>query len=119
MMKRERFLLEMTENSLFTYDVNRTYEEQIIGEFENCFEAEYLNDFVSMLVRRELVPDLACGDGRHTLQLSKNTLYVIAFDLSSNSLKIARKKCQNNGNISFIKGSMFELPFQEHTFDGV
>jgi len=62
---------------------------------------------------------LACGDGRHTLQLSQRANYVIALDLSSNNLRMAKNKCLNRENISFVRGSMFQLPFRENTFDGV
>jgi len=118
-MKRKRFLSEITESILFPYEVSRIYEEQIVGEFENQFEAEYFNEFLNILGERGFILDLACGDGRHTLQLSKKVNHVVALDLVPNNLKMAKKKCQNMGNISFIRGSMFELPFRENVFDGI
>lgn len=118
-MKREQFLLEIVESILFPYEVSKIYEEEIIGEFENEFEAKYFDDFLQALGRRGLILDLACGDGRHTARLSKAADNVVALDLSSNNLRMAKRKCQNIMNVDFVKGSMFELPFRENTFDGV
>lgn len=118
-MKRERFLSEMTESILCPYEASKVYEEQIVGEFENKFEAEYFTEFLRVLEKKGLILDLACGDGRHTLQLSNKTDNVVALDLSPNNLRMAKKKCLNRRNISFIRGSMFQLPFRENVFDGV
>lgn len=119
MTKRERFLSEITKSILLPYEASEVYEEEIVGEFENHFEAEYFDRFLMLLDREGLVLDLACGDGRHTLQLSKRARSVVALDLSPNNLEMARKKCQGRENISFVEGSMFELGrlFRESTFD--
>ena len=118
-MKRELFLSERTESILFPYEASKVYEEQIVGEFENKFEAEYFSEFFRVLKERGLILDLACGDGRHTLRLSKKVDDVIALDFSPNNLRMAKNKCRNTGNISFIRGSMFELPFRVNAFDGI
>ncbi len=118
-MKREQFLSEIFESILFPYEASVTLEEEIIGEFENIFEKEYFSEFLKELEKRSLVLDLACGDGRHTLQLSKNVNEIVALDFSPNNLKKAKKKCKSAGNISFVRGSMFNLPFRENVFDGV
>lgn len=118
-MKRERFLSEVIESILFPYEASKIYEEQIVGEFENEFEAKYFNDFLRALGRKGLILDLAGGDGRHTLQLSKAADNVVALDLSPNNLRMAKKKCKYRMNVSFIRGSMFELPFRESIFDGI
>jgi SAM-dependent methyltransferase len=109
----------MREKILFPYEASEIYEEQIIGEFENQFEAEYFNEFIDILGKRVFILDLACGDGRHTLKISENSDNVAALDLSRNNLRLAKKKCKNKRNISFIRGSMFELPFRENVFDGI
>jgi len=119
MDRRERFLSEMAENILMPYEAGETYEEEIVGEFENQFEAEYFERFFALLGKEGLILDLACGDGRHTLKLSERANHVMALDLSPNNLKMAKKKCQARGNITFIEGSMFNLPFRENTFDGI
>ena len=118
-MRRKRFLSEVTESILFPYEASKIYEEQIVGEFEDKFEAEYFIKFLRALEEKGSILDLACGDGRHTLQLSEKLDNGIALDLSPNNLRMAKNKCRNKENISFIKGSMFELPFRENTFDGI
>lgn len=117
--KREQFLSEIMESILFPYEARKIYEEQIIGEFENEFEVKYFNNFLRFLEGKSLILDLACGDGRHTLQLSKNVDNVIALDLSHNNLRMAKEKCRNVGNISFTRGSMFNLPFRGDIFNGI
>lgn len=119
MMKREQFLLEMTKNILMPYEASKIYEEEIIGEFENQFEAEYFNHFLALIGKEGIILDLACGDGRHTLRLSERANHVVALDLSPNNLKMAKRKCQARENITFMEGSMFELPFRENSFDGI
>jgi SAM-dependent methyltransferase len=119
MNKRERFLLEIVESILMPYEVSETYEEEIIGEFENRFEVEYFERFFVLLGKEGGILDLACGDGRHTLRLAERANHVVALDLSPNNLKMAKKKCQARGNITFIEGSMFDLPFSANTFDGI
>ncbi|MBO3841554.1 MAG: class I SAM-dependent methyltransferase [Candidatus Brockarchaeota archaeon] len=83
-MRREQFLSEITESILFPY------EEQIVGEFENEFEAKYFNDFLRALEGRNLILDLACEDGGHTQRLSKAADNVVALDLSPNNLRMAK-----------------------------
>jgi len=118
-VKRKRFLSEITKSILFPYEASRIYEEEIVGEFENRFEAEYFDYFLADIGEKALVLDLACGDSRHTLLLSKKVRHAVAFDFSSNNLDMAKKKCHGSYNISFVKGSMFELPFREKIFNGI
>jgi len=119
MKKRELFLSEVTKSILLPYETSRIYEEEIVGEFENQFEKGHFNRFLAMLKEKHLILDLACGDGRHTLRLSKKVNRLVAFDLSANNLMMAKKKCRQEKNVAFIKGSMFELPLRENVFDGV
>lgn len=118
-MKRQDFLSELTKSILLPYEASEVYEEEIVGEFENQFETDYFNRFLNLIGREGIILDLACGDGRHTLQLSERASHVVALDLSPNNLKMARKKCYDRKNITFIEGSMFELPFHKSTFDGI
>jgi hypothetical protein len=60
-MKRELFLSEIMESILFPYEASKVYEEQIVGEFENKFEAEYFSEFLRVLKERGLILDLAFG----------------------------------------------------------
>lgn len=119
MTKREKFLSEIIPNILLPYEASKIYEEEIVGEFENQFEVNYFINFCKLLKEKGIILDLACGDGRHTLQLSKKANHIMAFDLSLNNLRMAKKKCYIKKNITFIKGSMFKFPFCRNTFDGI
>jgi len=116
--KREKFLREMYENIILPYELSDGYEEEVVGEFENKFEEEYFHNFISFVKPKAQILDLACGDGRHTLKLSDNVEHVIAFDISPKNLEKARRKCLKK-NVSYVKGSMLNLPFRPQTFDGV
>jgi len=117
--KREKFLMKFMRNILLPYEVSDVYEEELIGEFENRLEEKYFYEFIALIGSNSLVLDLACGDGRHTSKLSENTRHVLALDLSSNNLKMAKKKCPVNQKVSFITGSMFSLPFRRSVFNGI
>ncbi len=119
MSKREQFIAEMTDNLLLPYEATHVYEEELVGEFENQFEADYFEQFVRLAGGAALLLDLACGDGRHTLPLSRHGKRVVALDLSPNGLRMARRKCAGQGGIVFIRASMLELPLAGNTLDGV
>jgi len=117
--KRKGFLSEIIENILSPYEASTVYEEDIVGEFENQVELEFFERFVRIVGGDAIILDLACGDGRHTLRLSQGQKHVLAFDMSPNMLKMAKMKCSQVSNVSFIKGSMFCLPFRTNAFDGI
>ena len=117
--RRRLFLSEIMESILSPYEASTVYEEEVVGEFENELEVEFFNNFIKKVGKGRVVLDLACGDGRHTLKLSENAGCVVALDLSLNMLRMARDKCSPSLNISFVRGSMFNLPFREEAFDGV
>ena len=56
--------------------------------------------------------DLACGTGIHSIHFSRKGYKVIGIDLSSEMLRLARKKARAEGlNIDFIEGDMMDLRF--------
>jgi len=118
-MKRETFLIELTENILLPYEASGSYEEELVGEFENELEELYFHRFLASLGEKGFILDLACGDGRHTLRLSEAADYVVALDLSPNNLRKAMAKCRKKANVAFLRGSMFALPFASEVFDGI
>lgn len=62
--------------------------------------------------------DLCCGYGRHSYLLAKSGgCDVTGFDLSDDYLKIARDR-YSAPNLTFMKGDMREIPFENH-FDAV
>jgi demethylmenaquinone methyltransferase/2-methoxy-6-polyprenyl-1,4-benzoquinol methylase len=69
--------------------------------------------------------DVGCGIGTHTLILAKSVLptgHVTGLDLSPHQLTYARqaaKESEVSNNVSFRKGDMNDLPFDEDSFDWV
>ena len=116
--KRELFLSEMAENIRSPYEAK--WEGYAAGgEFRNQTEEEYFQYVVDKTEPKAVILDLACGDGRHTLRFAERVAEVVGLDLSRNSLAKAKKKCLVNDNVTFIEGSVFQLPFPPNTFDGI
>jgi len=60
-----------------------------------------------------LVLDLACGTGRHLIELSKVGYDVIGLDISVTLLKIAKNRWHG---AQLVRGDMRFLPFKQQTF---
>ncbi len=59
------------------------------------------------------VLDLACGGGRHSIELAKRGYAVTGFDLSPDLLKAARSAAGKAGQeIDFVQGDMRGLPYR-------
>lgn len=59
--------------------------------------------------------DLACGPGRHALQLAARGARVVGLDLSLPLLSLARARTQ--GAVGLVRGDMRRLPFRAGIFD--
>jgi SAM-dependent methyltransferase len=65
------------------------------------------------------VLDLACGHGRHAVELARRGLRVAGLDLSEPSLVVARERAAQQGvELELVHGDMRELPWREE-FDAV
>ena len=63
------------------------------------------------------VLDLACGAGRHSIELARRGYAVTGYDLSGDLLKAARSAARKAGQeVDFVQGDMRELPYRA-TFD--
>jgi len=63
--------------------------------------------------------DLACGTGRHAVDLARRGYEVVGFDLSLTMLARAGEEAQDrSAKLSFVQGDMREMTFEEQ-FDGV
>lgn len=72
--------------------------------------------------RRNILLDLACGPGLFSCPLAAQTSgWVVGFDLSLPMLRQARKNAARTGlrNLLFVRGSAFNLPFQNDTVDAI
>ncbi|MBX3212328.1 MAG: methyltransferase domain-containing protein [Labilithrix sp.] len=66
-----------------------------------------------------MILDLACGTGRHAVELAARGYQVVGFDLSLAMLARASDEAQDRKQkINFVQGDMREMTFEE-TFDGV
>lgn len=66
-----------------------------------------------------MVLDLACGTGRHAIELATRGYQVVGFDLSLAMLARASDEAQDRKQkINFVQGDMRDMTFEE-TFDGV
>ena len=66
-----------------------------------------------------MVLDLACGTGRHAVELATRGYQVVGFDLSLAMLARASDEAQERKQkINFVQGDMREMTFEE-TFDGI
>lgn len=69
--------------------------------------------------------DAGCGIGNHTLWLAEAVSpggYVTGVDISKEGLEIAKEKLESSNlkkQVSFKMGDIFDLPFEENTFDWV
>ena len=90
----------------------RLTEEQLVKE------AAFVEDSLGV-EQGARVLDLACGTGRHAIELSRRGYDVVGFDLSLAMLARAGEEAQaKSRKMRFVQGDMRDMAFEEH-FDGV
>jgi len=63
-----------------------------------------------------IILDVACGNGRHSIELAKRNFSVTGLDIAKGMILLARRKaCVFR--IPFVVGDMVHLPFRSSTFD--
>lgn len=67
--------------------------------------------------------EAGCGVGAQTITLAKNSpeAHITSIDISDTSIAEARKRAESEGcsNVCFQQGDIFDLSFEENTFDHV
>ncbi|HYY48067.1 MAG TPA: methyltransferase domain-containing protein [Thermoplasmata archaeon] len=101
--------------------------------YETFFGPDYLKQYehtttgmevdgiekVLHLRRGSRVLDLACGAGRHSIELAKRGMDVVGYDLSEPLLKVARAAARKASvRVTFARGDIRDLPYQGE-FDAV
>lgn len=77
-----------------------------------------LREFQS--VQGKQIIEIGSGEGRISLELAKRGARVTLLDISSNALQIAQENFFEEGQpVHVIRGTIFSLPFQDHSFDYV
>jgi SAM-dependent methyltransferase len=80
-------------------------------------EVEFVLDKLSLEPGAHVL-DLACGHGRHSLELARRGYRVTGVDLSPRSLELAREAAEAEGlEVEFVQSDMRELAFDAE-FDG-
>jgi SAM-dependent methyltransferase len=101
---------------LFNDDYIRT-AEKITGD-QIAREAAFIEDSLGVEQGGVLL-DLACGTGRHAIDLARRGYEVVGLDLSLAMLARAGEEAQDRATkLNFVQGDMREMTFEEQ-FDGV
>ncbi len=101
---------------LFNDDFIRTMMK--ISDAQISTEVDFIEESLG-LDKGAMVLDLACGTGRHAIELTRRGYQVVGFDLSLAMLAKAADEAQDrNQRINFVQGDMREMTF-DGTFDGV
>lgn len=93
---------------LFNQDYDRVHFPTFTAE-RNTSEADFIES-VLLLPAGGQVLDLACGHGRHSLELAKRGYRVVGLDLSSRFIETARQSARdaNLSNVEFVVGDLRE-----------
>jgi SAM-dependent methyltransferase len=101
---------------LFNDDFVRTMAK--ITDAQIAKEVDFIEDSLG-LDKGAMVLDLACGTGRHAIELTRRGYQVVGFDLSLAMLAKAADEAQDRSQkLNFVQGDMREMTF-DGTFDGV
>ncbi len=73
------------------------------------------------LEKEDVVLDLCCGNGRHSLELARRGFRnVVGLDYSAELLQVARERAESEGlKVRFKQGDARNLPFPSNAFDAV
>lgn len=90
-----------------------TFKEVYFSAFDSLYplprtkeEVDFIVDNLSLKKNSEIL-DIPCGQGRHTIELSRRGFKVIGVDFSSCLLKIAQERAKKeNVSTDFIEGDM-------------
>ena len=91
-----------------------------LKEHKKYFSRRQLEKDVDFLIdalklkKTDRILDLACGHGRHTIELKKRGLNIEGLDFSSHLLKIAEEQAkQENLKINFYKQDIHKINLQK------
>lgn len=100
--------------------MNQAKETNVFTEMGNYWSEIADNNFTKQQIQflksilgQGLILDLACGTGRHTIQLGKTGFNIIGLDVSAKLLRIAKSR---DANLQLIQADMHYLPFTEGVF---
>jgi SAM-dependent methyltransferase len=101
---------------LFNDDFIRTMAK--VTDAQIATEVDFIEESLG-LAKEAFVLDMACGTGRHAIEMTRRGYQVVGFDLSLAMLARAADEAQEREQkLNFVQGDMREMTFGE-TFDGV
>jgi SAM-dependent methyltransferase len=101
---------------LFNDDFIRTMAK--ISDEQIAKEIDFIEESLAV-AKGAMLLDLACGTGRHAIELTRRGYKVVGFDLSLPMLARAAEEAQERGQkLNFVQGDMREMTFED-TFDGI
>lgn len=69
-------------------------------------------------VQKGTVLDVACGGGKHAINLAKRGFKVVAIELTTEGIRVAREAAKSEGvKVQFIQGDVENMPFKDGVFD--
>lgn len=102
-----------------------TFDEKYIATYVDAFTPQDTKKQVSFLVKHlklekgDRILDLACGYGRHSIELAKLGYSVTGVDFSKHFIEIAKKEAKKQKVVvEFIQADMRKIPFR-NKFDAV
>jgi len=95
---------------------NKNAKKYDTESVQNVKPIEQIDEFIKLIPKDSKVLDAGCGPGRDTKLITDRGVSVMGIDLSTELIKIARKKYPN---IKFIVGNFLNLPFPIDHFGGV
>jgi SAM-dependent methyltransferase len=101
---------------LFNDDFIRTMAK--ISDEQIAAEADFIEDSLGVAKGGTML-DLACGTGRHAIELARRGYEVVGFDLSLAMLARAAEEAQERSQkLNFVQGDMRDMTFED-AFDGI
>jgi SAM-dependent methyltransferase len=96
---------------LFNQDYDRVYGPAFTPE-RNSAEVDFIESALLLTKGAQLL-DVACGQGRHAMELAKRGYQVMGTDLSARLIEIAKQAAQLSEltNVEFLVGDMRESYF--------
>ena len=96
------------------------YDNRILKIFKNAYDLS-IQKVCSILSPDQQVLDMGCGTGIISIGIAPYVNRVIATDLSSEMISVAKGKARNQSitNVDFRVGDSYALPFPDESFDVV
>jgi ubiquinone/menaquinone biosynthesis C-methylase UbiE len=107
---------DFSKKSQLTWDtIAQSFDSTRKKTWNQCVE------FINKFSKNYTIVDIGCGNGRHLLISAKICRKVIGIDISSELLKIVKKKVLENklDNVYLTQSDFVNLPLKDNSFDAV